>query len=264
MLEKRERNRFDPTRNMDNKPVISMPENPSRIIMVFRAVTGSVGGHKIDGFTRRVQRYDPTVGVVGLYDTTKLCYMIGADGIGDFDETIAYLKGMMDEHPGAKLTTVGFSLGGFGALQYGIRLGAERITALNPWTGLTDDCFALDPRGKRAFDYARSHLPGDDGRDVVQLLERIGFDGQINLFYSGGNPGDVFQANRIKDYPFVNLYETDASSHADSAFILLHYGPEYYESLGLTLSERQKERLREKNRMQLELKQAENEGAGAD
>lgn len=219
-------------------PVVAVPENPSRIIVVFTSYSGSVGGKKYDSFQQRVQQLDPTVGIIGLYDSSRMFFMGGADTHDSMAETLEFLEAFRTDNKDLKISCVGYSAGGFGALQYAVHLGSDSVSALNPWTTVSDEGFDVDPRGGSVHDEIRATFPDGPGRDIKMLFEQNDYKGKVNIFYSGNSEGDAYQAERMKDFPYVTLYRTEASSHAQGANILGYYGPEYWQSLGLNLPPR--------------------------
>lgn len=75
--------------------------------------------------------------VVLIRDPQYQWYQAGIGGIGDIATSAEYVRGLKRQCD--RLITIGVSMGGFGALLFGILAGADEIIALAPQTILGDD-----------------------------------------------------------------------------------------------------------------------------
>ncbi|WP_018389703.1 hypothetical protein [Ancylobacter sp. FA202] len=73
------------------------------------------------------------VNVIYLFDWSHSYYFGGVSGLGaDVETTVRQLRGLCADLQSRRVLCLGQSAGGFGALHYGLKLGAEGIMAFSP------------------------------------------------------------------------------------------------------------------------------------
>ncbi len=150
--------------------------------------------------------------VVYLHDKKRLFYCNGLPELGDtLDATLDSLRRRLAIYGNVRLSTFGSSAGGFGALLYGILLGADRVLALSPpVTTLRDVSHRLNDYRARALLKRLELRLGDGVRDIRQILERhTGPVPRIDLVYGADNKIDHAHATHLADLPGVHLYPLD-------------------------------------------------------
>lgn len=150
--------------------------------------------------------------VVYLHDKKRLFYCNGLPELGDtLDATLDSLRRRLAIYGKVRLSTFGSSAGGFGALLYGILLGADRVLALSPpVTTLRDVSHQLNDYRARALLKRLELRLGDGVRDIRQILERhTGPVPRIDLVYGADNKIDHAHATHLADLPGVHLYPLD-------------------------------------------------------
>lgn len=150
--------------------------------------------------------------VVYLHDKKRLFYCNGLPELGDtLDATLDSLRRRLAIYGKVPLSTFGSSAGGFGALLYGILLGADRVLALSPpVTTLRDVSHQLNDYRARALLKRLELRLGDGVRDIRQILERhTGPVPRIDLVYGADNKIDHAHATHLADLPGVHLYPLD-------------------------------------------------------
>ena len=85
---------------------------------------------------RKTLHEELRISTVLMRDPTYQWYQSGVSGIGDIPATVQYVRALKDRW---RVITVGVSMGGFGALLFGILAGVPEIIALAPQTILGSD-----------------------------------------------------------------------------------------------------------------------------
>lgn len=215
-------------------PEIFIPENPASLIIAFTGNGGALGGCALSGFRAKLNKRAPDAGTIGLYDRRRQLYVKGIDGLGDLASARARLEAFRAAHPGATLRTIGYSSGGFAALQYGVWLKAASITVLNGWTTFSDAALAEDKRGERRHHMVREHFPAEASRDTRLLLQESGFDGDVTLFYSRYSEGDTYQARNLFGLGCVSAYGIDSDRHGVGLKVIAaRFKQHFWQSLGV-------------------------------
>lgn len=163
------------------------------------------------GFSHYIDAMASVAGlnVIYLHDKKRLFYCNGLPELGPtLDASLDDLRRRLKAYGDAKVVTFGSSAGGFGALLYGIMLGADRVLALSPpVTTLRDVSHKLNDYRARALLKRLELRLGDSVRDIRQMLERhTGPVPRIDLVYGADNAIDRAHAEYIADLPGVTLY----------------------------------------------------------
>lgn len=134
----------------------------------------------------------------------------------DVASTAEYLRGRMRQFGYRRVMTTGASMGGYGAILFGVMIGAERIVAFGPQTRVNLAAFeryeGTDARAVR-FDFR-----GRDA-DLARVLEEIPYDGRIEIHFSTGSGTDALQARHLERFPQVSLHPHDSEDHNTAAVL---------------------------------------------
>jgi hypothetical protein len=149
--------------------------------------------------------------VVYLRDTQWACFLRGADGFDPgyaaaLDGLRALCGSLGEGEP--QIYCYGASMGGLGALRYGLDLGACRVLAIETLTTLTADvCRAQDER------WLRTKL-GDLVVDFRALYLEQPSSPQVTLYYGALNSRDALHARRFADVPRARVVPVaDSGDH---------------------------------------------------
>lgn len=142
-------------------------------------------------------------------DFNQCWYQKGLLGITkSIPETAEYLKKIVGQY--RHICAVGSSAGGYGAIVFGVEIGVEKIIAFSPQTILNHN--AIKEFG--GVDTNLKYISNNNFYfDLVNLLKNRDVKSQIDIYYGSRHERDVFMAERLKDFPFVNLYPVDTDVH---------------------------------------------------
>ena len=102
---------------------------------------------------------------------------------------------------------VGPSAGGIGALSYGHAVGAERIICFSaPTTIETGFMNRIGDRRARAVLYRLKKFVPADRMEMRVLLDRLKYNGQIDMIYGADNQIDRSHSEQMDGYSSVTLY----------------------------------------------------------
>ena len=140
-----------------------------------------------------------------LSDPQRLLGLGGILSIGNYQESIAWLKGLMDAWEISNLYCFGSSAGGYPAIRYGLDLRARRILTFAAPTKLTGDLISRrrDSRGKAVLGRLLKHVPKmcvDLRTEIARLGEAAP---EIINYYGAAMAEDAFHAQNIEDLPTV-------------------------------------------------------------
>lgn len=182
--------------------------------------------HRVDGATRLIlvftggaQRFWLSIDVLHqflrrqghhllyLRDPQRLAYLGGIDGFGaDFASSCDGLRALAMTLGAQQISCLGSSLGGYGALRYGLELAVDRVLLFSPitdlsWNGPWDIQNA-------AIDSLRQRLP-EPARDLGALYRGHPAPPDVTLYYGEFNRQDKVQALRFRDVPNARLIELE-------------------------------------------------------
>lgn len=155
--------------------------------------------------------------VVFVKDFRQCWYVRGLLGLSeDIDSTVAPLRRAIPERT-RRLRVVGASAGAYAAIQFGIRLGAEKVLAFAPQT-------VLQPRVFAQFASPDSHKRDvnfeSPDADLANLFDRFPDHGcRINIHYGGQNAVDRKHARHLEGRRGVSLTVHDDDQHAVAKFL---------------------------------------------
>jgi hypothetical protein len=154
--------------------------------------------------------------VLYLRDMQWSAFMRGVDGVGaSYDESVARLRETCRNLGGGpgngdrRIYCYGASMGGFGALRYGLDLGACRVLAIETLTTLKGDvCRAQDERWLAA-------KLGDHAVDLRALYRQHPAPPPATLYYGADNRRDAIHAERFADVPGAHVVAVAGSGDHD-------------------------------------------------
>lgn len=215
------------------RPVVWMgaqPDGEDAPIVTENAGTGDVLVHFngiVRGFNRGpvLDSYVSMAGCSAIYltDPTRLLFTTGIAGLGDdFDSAAQGVQRLIAGFgPRRSLTMMAGSAGGFGALHYGITLGADRVLCLSGAT--TVDRAFLDTTGDRrarALLYRLEKAMPPHLARVRPRLEACATPPRIDMVYGADHPKDRAQAEQLRGAPGVQLYAiTGFAKHSTKRFL---------------------------------------------
>lgn len=193
---------------------LSAPSVPGGDLVIL--LSGLVTRHYL---LRTIDAMHSAAGLNAIYlrDPLRTAYAAGIPDLGaDIHETLDALRERIAAlGPGCKVTIVGMSAGGYGALLYGYLLGVDRILAFGAPT--TGNMAQLESRGDlRARPVVRriEQLIDEDDRDCADLARRCGADTSADLVYGDLNEIDRAHAEAMAGLPGVRLHPLrNTSSH---------------------------------------------------
>jgi hypothetical protein len=196
-------------RNPDEVLVADLEPDSDTLLVVFSGIAGGLGvpAHQFMGATE-------PLGVKRLFlrDPHCLWYLRGVPGLGDDAPGIARGLRQIAERSGAtRITCVGNSAGGWGALLVGSLAGADRVLVFSPRTSARV-AFRLRHRDGRYWrDAVRLAARGGGGRhrDLL-LLPRLA---PTELHYPAHSRLDRAHAERLAGCDGVTLHAHDSANH---------------------------------------------------
>jgi hypothetical protein len=146
-----------------------------------------------------------------LRDIKQLAYLGGIPDFGpDLVSSYEGIRGLAEELGAAHISCLGTSVGGYGALLYGIELGADRVLVFNGTTDLSWEGGAWDMGiGGDLADKLRHRLPPELAVDLGALYRRHPAPPQVTLYYGALHKQDKEQAMRFQDVRGARLVELE-------------------------------------------------------
>jgi hypothetical protein len=168
-----------------------------RILLVFLGA-----GRRLWRFMSTLHRLLKPFGthIVYLCDSRIVSYARGIDGLGSSYETaLAALRDLCRAlAPGRpRIFCFGQSMGGIGALRYGLDLGAEAVLATGGMTSLAANVGDPVPEDEKAV----SRRLGADAVDLLPLFRAAAVIPRITLIHAAGMGRDTLHAQRLAGLP---------------------------------------------------------------
>ena len=130
-------------------------------------------------------RHLAAFGVTAIYvkDMQRLMYVHGVRSLGDYQQTLAALREMLDRLGATKLCTLGVEGGGYAAIRYGVELGVRHIVGFGIHSGKVQPG-ELGSEPFKNFLRARTQrvLP-EERLDLKPFLESRRYSATIDLLY---------------------------------------------------------------------------------
>jgi hypothetical protein len=153
------------------------------------------------------------VSIVYIKDLRDLGGACGYATLGpDRKSALTALRRIASEVGGKRIYTLGFSLGGYPAMYYGLGLGAVAVLNLAGATDLTAsfvDSFGLVGPGRLSI---REAAP-DYATNLRESYVSAAHKPRVLIAYGAGNPEDRGQAERMVGLPNVELMALDYGGH---------------------------------------------------
>jgi hypothetical protein len=166
-------------------------------------------------------------------DIESAWYHRGVPGLGmHVDAVASSLRGLIQSILPSRVMTIGQSMGGYGAILFGMLLNADRIVAFGTLTHL-DPAEALcygDRRYLQYMDSVRIGRPKSSYDDLAQLGNALNYRGELHLIF-GTHPGhddgvsgnhDAIHALRLARLPNVFLYPYPEAHHVIVPWLIEH------------------------------------------
>lgn len=161
---------------------------------------------------------------IHLRDPRMAWYLQGIDGLGaDLDATLDTVRRHIRALPATRMTMLGQSMGGYGAIRYGLALGADRVVALGALS--TMDAADARARGDTRWLSVMERLQAEGiaaaDTDLVALARQATALPELRLHY-GERPDapeqgavnlDLFHADRFAALPGCRVIRHAGSDH---------------------------------------------------
>ncbi|MBM3115123.1 hypothetical protein [Jeongeupia naejangsanensis] len=168
-----------------------------------------------------------------LRDRRSQWYQQGVKGLGDsVDETLASLQTLIERIRPSYVATMGESMGAYGAIHYGVRLGAARIAAFGPLSHLKVDEALLynERRWLPVMQALAERPPAGLCDDLTALLAEHDYRGELHVGFgtsAGGDNAeavclDAVHALRLAAHPSVRLYPYPEAQHTVTLYLKEH------------------------------------------
>lgn len=156
-----------------------------------------------------VDRLCAAAGHAAIYlrDPRRTFYLGGVPSLSaDLEGTITAVRGLLQGLQTTRLLCLGSSAGGFGAIRFGLRLGADKVLcASTPTTGNTDFlATAGESRARLLTHRMLSRFP-QQALDLRAELQAMGHRCRVDLWFGADCPMDVAHASHLAGYPGVHL-----------------------------------------------------------
>lgn len=146
--------------------------------------------------------------VVYLADVAEGFYLRGPDW-RDPDELLARLRAVIADLGATRIYCLGQCSGAYGALRYGLDLGAEAILAFSPMTTPTT---TAAPGTRARLRQLAAELPGLEP-DLDRHYARATAIPRVTITCGAAHKRDLEQARRLQHLPGVRLIELPAAEH---------------------------------------------------
>jgi acetyl esterase/lipase len=150
-----------------------------------------------------------------LRDPRRGWYQLGLPGVGPTAQDVRrYLDQVIAEADVERVVMAGASAGGYAALLFGARCGADHVLAFSPQTFIdpVNRAASSDDRWAPQIDHLHAVNPSEavyDLRDVLSSTPGT----RVSVHVSNDDPLDLLHAHRIADLPNVTITEHDQGGH---------------------------------------------------
>ncbi|MBX7248141.1 MAG: hypothetical protein K1X35_03725 [Caulobacteraceae bacterium] len=140
-----------------------------------------------------------------LRDQRRFGFFKGVSSLGDYDESIAGLRRILDDVGAEQVFTLGNSAGGIGAVSYGLELGARAVLGFSAPVALLDSTDQIDRRTAVFNQRLKTNVPVPL-RDFRTRLEEAEGDTEVHLYYGEEMPEDRYHAAFLEGVRNVRLH----------------------------------------------------------
>jgi hypothetical protein len=156
--------------------------------------------------------------LIFLKDDHVRYFMHGIDGFGaGYQNSLHDLRALCRSFGDLPIYCIGSSMGAFGALRYGLDVGAEAVLALSPMTSL--DASVVDR--PLADEIWISRYMGEDAIDLRPLYAAAARVPRVTIYHGAQNDRDSTHARRFADIPGARIVALDGYTGHDSFAHLL-------------------------------------------
>lgn len=152
------------------------------------------------------------IGAVYLRDFDRLLYWKGVRTWGGSEVMLERIRELAD---GRRLVIIGGSAGGFGAIHWGIELGADRVVTFAPPTNLENEFRERINDGRAKLMAKRLHrvIP-PECRNLANHITAAGGSVPIHVVYGTQNVIDAGHALNLAGLPGVHLHPEPTATHS--------------------------------------------------
>lgn len=153
------------------------------------------------------------VNILYLRDPAEGWFQRGLVGLGDTVEDMATaLQAFLRPYAGRPIITMGYSMGGYAAIMFGLLLGARKAIALAPQSFIDPTMRA--EHGDTRWDESLRQIRPERMQypDLIPLM-KTNRGTHISIFYAQGNAFDALHAERIAPLPYVTSYAVPGEDH---------------------------------------------------
>lgn len=141
-----------------------------------------------------------------LRDFGRSLYVNGIESVASgYEETIAALQQVLARHGTRRLLCLGTSAGGFGAIRYGLRLGAAGILTASPPISFKVVDELGDSRA-RLLVHRMYALFGRENLDLSRDVREAGGSTQLGVWFGEASEMDAAHARCLEGLPGVSLH----------------------------------------------------------
>lgn len=183
----------------------------------------SFSGRRAETDQRKISAWGPFEFVKTLYgknlhqfyvrDRDNLWYQYGVEGLSEgIDDAAKAIRAEAEKAPHKRIVTIGNSMGGYGAILYGILMGADKVIAFAPQSFIAHDMRAKN--GDTRWQSDLSRIPDDD-MPYPDLLPLIEANPQVKIavYYCEGDALDKLHAERLRGLPNVSIHTLESDDH---------------------------------------------------
>jgi tetratricopeptide (TPR) repeat protein len=159
------------------------------------------------------------VSVIYCRDLQRVWYASGIVGLGhDFQSTVEGFRTLAARNGATRILTLGNCIGCFGALRYGLWLGAQGVLAISPKLRLIEE---LEPHLRAQLRPMHERRPAALDKNIHKEYLEVSLRPNVTLIFGEQCAGDAYVANVMADVPGVELAAIPDSSDTDSVKDLL-------------------------------------------
>lgn len=190
------------------------PKGSDTLVVLFRGI-----GRKGAGLPKRRwgNLFQSGVNVLVLNDNSRCFYGKGVELFGKgMDSTMTFIRQLQQALGCSKLCTLGSSAGGSGALNYGVKLGADKILAFSPVTAVKPAFYeardlksADSERVVKRWRRLQRLLKPSEHFDCREVIQASVTKSRIRVHYPTGLYWDRMWGENLQDLPQVELVAHD-------------------------------------------------------
>jgi len=175
----------------------------AKTVLAFSTYAGGFGPMRCWGSVFLAHRFLAgfPLNVVYLRDETYCLNLAGNRSLGaDYGACVEALRALCSRRGWRELYAIGFSMGGYSALRFGLDLGARAALAFSGATTLA----STEYRAKNGLEWLHQAAPAMTV-DLLPLYQRASRRPRLLLCYGEGHPGDAEMATRMAGLPETEL-----------------------------------------------------------